>query len=218
MIDYAAARLNMVDSQLRTNKVTDEAVLDAFLAVPRERFVPPALHATAYVDDDLPLGLGRYLMEPMVLARLIQLAEITRGDGVLEIGCGTGYGTAVLARLARSVVAVESDTALAAQAAARLRELGAGNASVVAGPLAEGHPARTPYGVILFEGAVAQIPEAITRQLAEGGRLVTVMQEGRGMGRATLMTRINGILSRRPAFDAAVPLLPGFQRQPSFVF
>lgn len=218
MIDYAAARLNMVESQLRTNKVTDEAVLDAFLSVPRERFVPPALHATAYVDDDIPLGGGRYLMEPMVLARLIQLAAVSRTDTVLEIGCGTGYGTAVLARLARGVVAVEPDPALAAQAAARLRELGAGNATVIEAQLPEGHVTRAPYGVILLEGAAARIPEAIGRQLAEGGRLVAVMQERGGMGQAVLMTRINGVLSRRPAFDAAIPLLPGFQREASFVF
>lgn len=218
MVDYAAARLNMVESQLRTNKVTNETVLDAFLAVPRERFVPPALHANAYVDDDVPLGNGRYLMEPMVLARLVQLATIGSGDSVLEIGAGTGYGTALLVRLARSVVAVESDPALAAQAVARLRELGAGNASIVQGPLTEGHAERAPYGVILLEGAAARIPEAITRQLAEGGRLVAVLQERAGMGQAVLMTRINGVVSRRAAFDAAVPLLPGFQREASFVF
>ncbi|HXZ01220.1 MAG TPA: protein-L-isoaspartate O-methyltransferase [Stellaceae bacterium] len=218
MIDYAAARLAMVESQLRTNKVTDEAVLEAFLAVPRERFVPAHLRGTAYVDGDLPLGGGRYMMEPMVLARLIQLAEITRKDNVLEIGCGTGYGTALLARLARSVVGVESEAELARQAGARLRELAVDNAMVVEAPLAAGCPARAPYRVILCQGAVARVPEAVAHQLAEGGRLISVLQEGNGPGRAVVMISAGGVLSHWPSFDATVPPLPGFQAEPSFVF
>jgi protein-L-isoaspartate(D-aspartate) O-methyltransferase len=218
MIDYAAARLTMVESQLRTNKVTDDALLAAFLVVPRERFVPAGLRGTAYVDDPLPLGGGRYLMAPMVLARLLQLAAITGDDTVLEIGCATGYGTALLARLARSVVAVESDPQLAARAAANLRELGIGNAAVTTAALTEGHPAGAPYAAIVFGGAVARVPEAITRQLGEGGRLVAVMQDAKLMGRGVLMTRNHGVLSHRPTFDAAVAVLPGFQAEASFVF
>ena len=218
MIDFGAARLTMVDSQLRPNKVTDRAVLDAFLTVPRERFVPPALRATAYADDDLPIGDGRFLMQPMVLARLVQLAAVGPGDTVLEIGAGTGYGTAILARLARSVVGVESDPKHAARAVARLAELGAGNAVVIAGRLVEGHPARAPYQVVVFEGMVAQIPDAIAGQVAENGRVVAVLSDGNGLGRAALMTRTNGVLSRRPVFDASVPPLRGFERTPSFVF
>jgi protein-L-isoaspartate(D-aspartate) O-methyltransferase len=218
MIDFGAARLTMVESQLRPNKVTDQAVLDAFLAVPRERFVPPALASTAYVDDDLPLGGGRFLMEPMVLARLIQLAQIGPDDAVLEIGAGTGYGTAIAARLAGRVAGVECDAKLAASATARLTELGLGNAAVIEGPLAQGYRARAPYQVVLFEGRVAQIPDAIAAQVAEGGRIVAVLGDAGGMGRAVLMTRNSGVLSRRPVFDAAVPALPGLERAPSFVF
>lgn len=218
MIDYAQARLTMVESQLRTNKVTDEAVLDAFLAVPRERFVPPALRGTAYVDDDLPLGNGRALMEPMVLARLLQLAEIGRGDRVLEIGCATGYGTAILSRLARNVVAIESDVDLARLAMARLRELGVGNAAVVEAPLAAGYPGRAPYDAIVFQGAVTQIPAVIGQQLADRGRLVAVLRQPSGIARAVLMTAAGGVLSQRPCFDAVAPLLPGFSAEPSFVF
>jgi protein-L-isoaspartate(D-aspartate) O-methyltransferase len=218
MTDYAAARLNMVESQLRTNKVTNEAVLDAFLSVPRERFVQPALRGTAYIDEDLPLGHGRYLLEPMVLARLVQLAGIGRQDTVLEIGCATGYGTAILARLARNVVGIDSDPQLVTQAAARLRELAIGNASVTEAPLAAGAANRAPYSVILFEGTVAVIPEAVSRQLGEGGRLVAVLRPGEGVGRATLVVRSNGVLAHRPVFDAAAPFLPGFQPAPSFVF
>ena len=218
MIDFAATRLTMVESQLRTNKVTDQAVLDAFLAVPRERFVPPALASTAYVDDDLPLGGGRFLMQPIVLARLIQLARIGPDDAVLVICAGSGYGTAIAARLAQRVVGVECDAGLAASAGARLAELGRGNAAVVEGPLAQGHAARAPYHVVLFEGRVGHIPDAIAQQVAEGGRIVAVLGDAGGMGRAVLMTRNGGVLSRRPVFDAAVPALPGLERAPSFVF
>lgn len=218
MIDYAAARLNMVESQLRTNKVTDPAVLEAFLAVPRERFAPRGLRGTAYIDDTLPLGGGRGLLPPMVLARLLQLAEIGADDVVLEIGCATGYGTALLARLARAVVAVESDDALAAEARARLRELGVDRATVIAAPLDQGYPERAPYQAIILEGAAQRIPATIAAQLAEGGRLVAVMEGENGMGSAMVMTQSGGVLSRRPSFDAAAPLLPGFQTTPSFVF
>jgi protein-L-isoaspartate(D-aspartate) O-methyltransferase len=218
MTDYAAARLNMVESQLRTNKVMNEAVLEAFLAVPRERFVPAALRGTAYIDADLPLGNGRYLLEPMVFARLVELARVGPQDTVLEIGCATGYGTAILARLARSVVGIDSDDQFVAQATARLRELAIGNASVLEAPLAAGYPNRAPYSVILFEGAAAKIPEALTRQLGEGGRLVAVVRPGEGVGRATLVARTNGVIAHRAVFDAAAPFLPGFQPAPSFVF
>lgn len=223
MIDYAAARLNMVEGQLRTNKVTDAAVLDAFLAVPRERFVQPSLRGTAYVDDDAPLGNGRCLIEPLVLARLLQLASIGPTDKVLEIGCASGYATALLARMAASVVALESDPRLAARARALLQELGCTTASVVEGALTEGWRANAPYDVILLNGAVGTIPRAITDQLAESGRLVSVMAPendapASGMGEAVLVTRAEGVISSRPAFDAAVQALPGFARAPSFVF
>ena len=218
MMDYAAARLNMVEGQIRTNKVTDEAVIDAFLAIPRERFVPPALRGAAYVDEDIPLGGGRWLMEPMVLARLLQLAGIKREDTVLEVGCGTGYGTALLSRLARAVIAVESEPRLAAEARARLQELGCGNATIIEGPLADGYAGRAPYDAIIFGGAIAEVPEAIARQLAAGGRLLAVVKTVTGLGQAELMMRADSVLSRRPVFDAATPLLPGLQRAPSFVF
>jgi protein-L-isoaspartate(D-aspartate) O-methyltransferase len=218
MTDYAVPRLHMVESQLRPNQVTDEAVLEAFLAVPRERFVPPSLERTAYIDGDLPLGGRRYLLEPMVLARLLQFAAITPEDSVLDIGCATGYGAAVLERLARQVVAIDSDARLVEQATARLRVLGNGRATAITAPMVEGYPAQAPYDVVVIEGAVAHIPEAIERQVAESGRLVTVIQDGGGMGRAVLMTRTAGVLSHRPMFDAAAPLLPGFERAPSFQF
>jgi protein-L-isoaspartate(D-aspartate) O-methyltransferase len=218
MLDYRAARLNMVESQLRTNKVTDEAVLDAFLSVPRERFVPEHLGGIAYVDEDIPLGGGRSLMEPMVLARLLQLAAIGREDGVLEIGAATGYASALLSRLAARVVAVESDANLAAIARARLQELQIGNVTLLEGHLEEGYPAGAPYEVMLIGGAVASVPAALARQLAEGGRLVTVVKSSAGMGHGVLMTRVAGALSQRAVFDAGTPFLPGFAPVQSFVF
>jgi protein-L-isoaspartate(D-aspartate) O-methyltransferase len=213
-----AARLNMVESQLRTNRVADQAVLDAFLAVPREAFVPERLRNVAHVDEDLPLGSGRWLMEPMVLGRLIQLAGIAPTETVLEIGAATGYGTAVLAALARSVVAVESDAGLARTAADNLARLGIANAVVRHGPLERGYPDRAPYDVVLFEGAVAEIPAAVADQLAEGGRLLAVVKPGAGVGHATLATKLRGTIAHRVVFDAGTPLLPGFAPKPSFVF
>ncbi|MGH7089721.1 MAG: protein-L-isoaspartate O-methyltransferase family protein [Stellaceae bacterium] len=217
MFDYRAQRINMVESQIRTNKVTDETVLDAFLAVPRERFVPPHLAGIAYVDEDVPLGGGRYLMEPMVLARLLQLAEIGPRDAVLEIGAATGYATAILSRLAGRVVAVESDRNLIATARARMQEMQIGNVTLLEGPLDEGYPAGAPYEVIVIKGAIVSIPDAVGRQLAEGGRLVTVVKP-HALGHGVVMTRSNGILAERRVFDAGSMKLPGFEPAPSFVF
>ena len=218
MSDYAAARLNMVEGQLRTNRVTEPALLAAFLAVPREPFVPAALNATAYVDDDVPLGGGRCLMEPLVLARLIQLADLAPEARVLLVGAATGYAAAVLARVTGSVVALESDAAMVATARRLMTELGCGNASVVQGPLAQGYPAGAPYDAIVFGGAIAAVPDAIAGQLAPGGRIVAVMLPERGVGQATVMTRVGSVLSRRPHFDAATPMLSDFAPRPGFEF
>ena len=218
MIDYSAARLNMVEGQLRTNEVTDPALLAAFLAVPRERFVPEALHGAAYVDDDLPLGGGRWLMEPLILARLIQMSAVGPEDRALLVGADTGYGAAVLARVAGSVVALESDPRLAATARGLLSELGYRNVSVIEGPLENGHAGGAPYDAILFGGGIAGVPQALQDQLAEGGRIAAVVKSGAGLGQATTMTRVGRALSRRAVFDAATPMLPSFVPQPSFVF
>ncbi|HLI20255.1 MAG TPA: protein-L-isoaspartate O-methyltransferase [Stellaceae bacterium] len=223
MINEPAARLNMVEGQLRTNKVVDEAVLEGFLTVPRERFVPPSLRGIAYVDDDIPLGQGRFLIEPLVLARLLQLAEIRKSDKVLEIGCATGYATAIIARIAAKAVAVESDAALIAAARNNLAALGCSNVELHESALNAGWRAGAPYNVILINGGVGEIPPAVTDQLAEGGRLVTVTEGAASpadsrCGKALLMTRAEGRISSRPIFDATVQPLPGFARAPAFVF
>ncbi len=216
-MDYAAARHNMVENQIRTNKVTDPALIAALEELPRELFVPKVVRGIAYGDEDVKVADGRYLMEPMVLARLLQAAAVRPGDMALDVGCATGYSTAVLARLASAVVGLESDPALAAEAGERLSRLNIDNAVIVEGPLTEGYRRQAPYDVILMGGRVDELPPGIVAQLAEGGRLVAVIG-GPGMGRACVVTKPGTAGSRRPIFDAAVPVLPGFERQQGFVF
>ena len=218
MDDHAVRRLNMVESQLRTNKVTDSRILRAMADLPRERFVPEGLRGIAYVDEDVALGNGRFLMEPMVLARLIQAAQIQPGDVVLELGTGCGYATAILARLASTVVSVESDAELGTAASDALRSLGVDNAVIVSGALQDGHPAQAPFDVILFGGAIAEAPKAVVAQLAEGGRMVGVLAPDGGPGRACLWMRHGGSVFARLLFDANTPALPGFAPIQGFVF
>lgn len=218
MVDYAASRFNMVESQLRTNKILDHAILEAFEALPRERFVPAAMRSVAYVDEDIEIAPGRYLMEPMVLGRLLQAAAPQAHETALDVGCGTGYATMLLGRLAATVVGLESDPELVGEARRILTELEADNTAIVRGPLTEGYAKQAPYNVILLNGAVAEVPYAIREQLADGGRLVAVIRDSAGIGRATLMQRTGDVVSGRVLFDAAVPLLPGFERPPAFVF
>lgn len=218
MFDFATARSNMIESQLRTNKVTDAAVLEAFEALPRERFLPESRAGVAYVDEDLEVAVGRYLMEPMVLARLLQAAQVQPNDVVLDVGCTTGYSSAILARLAGTVVALESDAALRDRANETLQDLGIDNVVVVAGELTEGYQKQAPYNVILLGGAVAEVPEAMLSQVAEGGRLVTVIAPQAHLGQAVLIRKSAGVASRRVLFDASVRQLPGFAAVPRFVF
>lgn len=218
MMDYAAARRRMVENQIRPNRVHDAALVAAMTEVPREVFLPPALRGIAYVDEDVPLGGGRYLLEPLIIARLIQAAEVQPTDIVLDVGCTTGYCAAVLARLAGAVVALDSDAALAERARQTLAELGVDTVSVVTGPLAGGHPRQAPYDVIIVEGAIAEVPEGLAAQLAEGGRLVAVIDTGTGVGKGTVLVRAPGSLSRRVAFDGTTHFLPGFEPKPAFRF
>jgi protein-L-isoaspartate(D-aspartate) O-methyltransferase len=219
MTVFEAARMHMVESQLRANKVTDERVLGAFGRIRRELFVPEPLRAVAYVDDDLPLGRGRYLMQPMVAGRLIQAVSPVRIDTALVVGAGIGYEAAVLSQLARAVVALEEDAELARLARAALVEENIASVSVVEGPLRSGYKPRAPYDVALFSGAVAEVPGDIIAQLADEGRLGAVVRtDASAVGRATLVTRTGGVIARRVIFDAATPLMPGFVPKPAFVF
>lgn len=221
--DFSERRVKMVDGQIRTTDVTDAAILAAMLSVPREAFVDASQRELAYIDEDLRYAgtadsdQPRYLMEPSPFAKLAQLAEINAGDFVLDIGCGTGYSSAVLSRLASSVVALEADATLAASATANLSSLGYDNVVVVTGPLAAGYASAAPYDVIFVGGSVELVPEALLSQLKEGGRLVAV--EGHGnAGVARVFLKSGGDVTSRKAFNAAVKPLPGFNRTREFVF
>jgi len=221
MTDFAAARRMMVDNQVRPSDVTDMRVLAAMLEVPRERFLPPSNAALAYLDLDVPVTAGdggnqRRMLTPMVLAKLLQAAEIGPADRVLDVGAATGYSAAVLARLAGSVVALEQDEALAGRAREALSAVGVLNVEVAVGPLSRGWLGGAPYDVILLNGAAEVAPQALLRQLGDGGRLVGI--EGRVPGKATIYRAAGGEVSARAVFDAAAAVLPGFERPPAFVF
>jgi len=223
MIDFAAARRMMVDGQLRTSDVTDPRIIAAMLELPREKFLPEQVAPLAYLDRDLPATAapegapGRCLIKPMVLAKMIQAATIGAGDHVLDVGCASGYSSAVLARLARSVVALEADAALAQRAAETLPSMGTANVTVVTGSMLEGWPGLAPYDVIVLNGATEVRPSALIGQLTNGGRLVGVF--GRAPAVKAMLWRVDaGEVSSRPIFDAAAPLLPSFVQTAAFVF
>jgi len=215
MTDFATARRNMVDGQVRTADVTDLRILAAMLDVPRERFVAKAPSNLAYLDIDLPVGEGRRLLKPMVLAKMIQAADPGTDSRVLDVGCATGYGAAVLARVTGQVVALEQDTALAQ--AARSALASQPNVTVVSGPLRAGWPPGSPFDVIILEGATEIPPDASLTQLKDGGRLVCVFGGGPG-ARAMLYSRSGDELGGRAIFDANAALLPGFAKAPVFAF
>lgn len=223
MIDFAAARRTMVDCQVRQSDVTDLRLIAAMLEVPRERFLPQSHAGLAYLDLDVqvtepgPGGGGRRLLKPMVLAKLIAAADIGAHDHVLDVGCATGYSSAVLARLAHSVVALEQDPQLASRAGASLQAIGVANVTVACGALTEGWRTSAPYDVIVLNGATESRPETLLGQLKEAGRLVCVQRRA-GLGTAMLYVACAGAVTGRPIFDASAPVLPGFSAPAAFVF
>jgi protein-L-isoaspartate(D-aspartate) O-methyltransferase len=215
--DFSIQRTKMVDGQLRTTDVTHVPLLDAMQTIPREEFVPARRRSLSYIDEDIEVAPGRYIMEPSPFAKLVQLARIGRNDFVLDIGTATGYSAAVLSRLCDSVVALESDAELAQLAGETLSRLGHDNVAVVEGPLGEGWAAQAPYDAIVIEGAVDHVPERLTDQLRDGGRLVAVVGQGNAAC-ATLFVRENGRISRRSYFNAAIRPLAEFAIEPAFQF
>jgi len=217
MIDPAVQRLNMVESQIRPSDVTDRRVIRAMAAVSRERFVPEALRTIAYADQDLPIGEGRAMPAPRLLSRMIQALELGKADIVLEIATATGYGAAVLGRIAQTVVAVEEDARLAELATKTLTDIGADNVAVVTGPLTAGFEQEGPYDAILVTGAIGIEPAALLDQLKDGGRMVAVVASG-GLGRVVQWRRTGATFASRTLFEASAPVLAGFARKAEFVF
>jgi protein-L-isoaspartate(D-aspartate) O-methyltransferase len=221
MSGFATARQRMVDGQVRPSDVTDLRIIDAMLAVPREAFVPENQRALAYLDLDLDVSDGgsvkRFLIKPAVTAKMLQAAGITDTDKVLVAGCATGYTAAVVAMLAGQVIATETDGGHAARDGEVLAGLGLGNVTFRAAEAAAGDPADAPYDVIVLDGATEIAPDALYRQLREGGRLVGVFATSRPP-RAMIVTHSHGDFGNRALFDAVAPVLPGLERRPAFVF
>jgi protein-L-isoaspartate(D-aspartate) O-methyltransferase len=217
MFDSASARRMMVDGQVRTADVHNPDLLTAMLTIPRERFVPPSLAEQAYIDSDIEIAPGRVLLKPMVFAKLIEAADVGAGDRVLDVGCGLGYSSAVLSRLAGSVVGLEEDVALVSRAKAALAAAGASGVTLATGPLAAGWPGAAPYDFIVLNGATEIVPDGFASQLKPDGRLVCIFRRGPA-AKAMIYRVAEGHLVGRPAFDAAAPVLPGFVAPPAFVF
>jgi protein-L-isoaspartate(D-aspartate) O-methyltransferase len=220
MVDFAQARRTMVDCQLRTFDISDTPLLDAMNTVPRERFVLPGRETLAYMDQAIPVTQGensRFLLAPMIVGRMIQALAVEPGNRVLDVACGLGYTCAVLARLGASVVGLEDRESLAAAAGERLASTGTTGVTLAVGQLDRGHADGAPYDAILINGAVEVEPDALLRQLREGGRLVCIRGRGHA-GTATLFVCAGEAFGSRSLFDAAAPLLPAFRAEPSFVF
>ncbi len=216
-MDFAKARAAMVEGQVRTNDVTDTRLQEAMLAVPREVFVPKSKRSLAYMDNAIDLGDDRSLMDPRSFAKLVQALDIRATDVVLDVGCATGYSTAILARMAETVVGLESDEVLAAGATRTLIDLAVDNAAVVSGDLKTGAPDHGPFDVILVSGGVEVVPDAWTAQLSDGGRLGLIQIDGPA-GYALLYLKTGDHVGARIVFDAHVPVLPGFEKPHEFKF
>lgn len=215
MQDFATRRTMMVDTQVRPNDVTKFPIIAAMLHVPREEFVPAARREAAYVGENVELAPGRVLLEPRNFAKMLDALDIQPSDLVLDIGCGLGYSSAVIARMAEAVVALEEGD-LAAEAEATLARAGADNAAVVTGALTAGAAKHGPYDVILVEGGVETMPAAILDQLKEGGRIAALFMQG-ALGTVRIGRKIDGLVGWRDAFNAAAPVLPGFAAAKEFV-
>lgn len=215
MTDYATRRTMMVDTQVRPSDVTKFPIIDAMLAVPREAFVPDAKREAAYVGENLELGGGRVMLEARTLAKMIDALDIQPSHVVLDVACGLGYSTAVLARMCDFVVAVEDDEARAQEAQSILSEQGVDNAAVMSGALAEGAAKSGPYDIVILQGAAEQVPDGLLDQLREGGRIAAVFSEGT-LGVVRIGHKIDGAVNWRFSFNASAPVLEGFEKVSAF--
>ncbi|WP_194096312.1 protein-L-isoaspartate O-methyltransferase family protein [Marivivens aquimaris] len=215
MAEYTTRRTMMVDTQIRPSDVTKFPIIEAFLAVPREAYVPSAQREAAYLGENIAIGEGRVMLEPRTFAKLLDALNIQPNEVVLDLGCGLGYSTAVMARMSEFVVAVESDEAMAADAQALLSEHGVDNAAVMTNPLAEGCAKSGPYDVIILEGAVEVVSDSLLAQLKEGGRIACLFAEGE-LGVARVGYKLDGRINWRFAFNASAPVLAGFEKNKEF--
>ncbi len=217
MADFTSQRTMMVDTQIRPSDVTKFPIIDAMLTVPREQYVPASLRLTAYMDGLLNLGGGRAMIEPRVLAKMLDALDIQPSELVLDLGCGLGYSAAVIAQLAQAVVAVEEDATMAAEAESSLGAAGVDNVAVITAPLADGAPQHGPYDVIVLQGGAEMLPDSLVAQLKEGGRIACLMIEG-NLGTCKIGLKTGDKISWRSAFNATAPILPGFYNTPAFQF
>ncbi len=215
MSDYAALRTTMVDTQVRPSDVTRYPIIAAMLAVPREVYVPQDRRDAAYVGDNVDLAPARVLLEARTLAKLLDGLDVQPDELVLDIGCGLGYSTALLARLAEAVVAVEEDEGFAAEAQRTLSAQGVDNAAVIAGPLAAGSSRHAPFDVVVIQGGVEVVPQAVIDQIREGGRIGAIFMQG-ALGVARIGYKAGGTITWRDMFNAAAPVLPGFAAAKGF--
>ena len=212
------ARQNMVASQIRTNKVWDMAIIDAMAQLPREAFVPASHSSLAYVDEDIPLAGGRIVMEPMIMARMIQALALDLNDVVLEIACGTGFGSAIMSKLAKTVIAIDSDPELVEATQKRLIENACENVAVIQADVTQGVGDPSSVDAILINGCIQKEPSGLLDLLAEGGRLVCPMLDTAGRSQVRLYTKFGDSTSFRPLFDANIPVLPEFSVPKGFRF
>lgn len=215
MTDFESRRTLMVDTQVRPSDVTKFPIIEAMLYVRREVFSPDDMQEIAYAGENIPLAPGRVLLEPRTFAKMLDALDLSRDELVLDIGCGLGYSSAVLARLVDAVIAVEEDEELAKEAEARLLAEEVDNAVVLTGPLSEGAAKHGPYDVIIVQGGVGAVPEALVGQLKEGGRIACLFMKN-GLGTCEIGYKLDGLLSWRYEFNAAAPILPGFEAKAAF--
>ncbi|SFJ21324.1 protein-L-isoaspartate O-methyltransferase family protein [Celeribacter neptunius] len=215
MPDFTQLRTTMVDTQVRPSDVTKFPIIEAMLTVPRENFVPDAKRAGAYVGEHVELGNGRVVLDPRVLAKMLDAVNIQDDELVLDLGCGLGYSSAVMARMAQTVIAVEEDEALAKEAAAALSAAEADNVVIETGVIAKGAPQHGPYDVVILQGGVEEMPEGILSQVKENGRICAIFLDG-ALGIVRIGYKIDGEISWRMAFNATAPVLPGFEKRAEF--
>ena len=216
MQDFETLRTVMVDTQVRTQDVTKFNIIEAMLSVAREAYLPDAMRGVAYVGGDVTLDGGRVVLEPRTQGKMLDALDVQPDELVLDLGCGYGYSSAVLAHLAEAVVALEEIATLAAEAQSVLGEQGVDNVAVIEGPLAEGSARHAPFDVICIQGGVEQVPDALIDQLGEGGRIAAIFMEG-ALGECRIGHKLDGRMNWRMAFNATAPVLPGFREDPGFI-